>query len=840
MTLKSSVDFRYHPDKLPVNQLFLVGSWNQHGSFDPNWSATGTPMERTADGSFTAQLQLEGDPEETFFWGVRDQQEHWMLFENEAATFQLSDDSEQSFELGFRNKLGLQQKGKDGFKIGVWAPNAKEVRLLLKHQGRRQSLALKAEGDFWFLESSWGWHQFQGYAYAFEFLTSCGQSILRADPYAYRRQGSQRGVSDLFVNASGRVTHRYEQDKAGHHLLRFEAVPSGERLLDSAPFLRLFRDGKQLNKTDLKKLVLKSVSLPERETWWSSRVSPDGSIELKKKSDCEAYSVCLGSEASLRGLEYLILDRDGQSYHDPWNNVLDGHHNWSRWGIFGPQERRDPKQKRASFDTTDLIIYELHIGSVLGQGDNLRCSHLKDVESILPKIKDLGFNTIALMPTNATEGWRDWGYLGTSSFAHHEAYAEPDSHVQKSLIEFIDRAHKLKLRVFCDVVYNHVGGFHNDLWNFDGLENSWFERQAHYKPQKETLTYRPIDLNDEKEKDKEQKTESSVRETPWGAIPAFNKRPVSQFFIDHAMDQIERFQFDGIRFDFTNLIHAQGAGGTEGWKLLQGINQRLKHFYPQAITFAEEFPPHPIITTAVEDGGAGFHGMWNTEHQHRLVFNNHGPSICQNLAEDSTPPLDHFLAHLLHPHGFSEPHNSATVLSNHDEVGNAQRLKNIVKTHAKGTDIARLVSWFSLLCPGYPILFQGTEDLAQNYFSWGLPHTWDGASHFSTNDICRERLQHRDGVKDVLKLRQAHPGLWSSVPITEHFLDRDKSLLGIRRDKYWIVGNFGPKTQPSPKQTFLKCKLILNSENKKYGYLGTPGRGGRVGGYALKIWEQNS
>ena len=52
------------------------------------------------------------------------------------------------------------------------------------------------------------------------------------------------------------------------------------------------------------------------------------------------------------------------------------------------------------------------------------------------------------------------------------------------------------------------------------------------------------------------------------------------------------------------------------------------------------------------------------------------------------------------------------MLSNHDEVGNARRLYHIVRGHPRGFDIARLVSWFSLLCPGYGLVFQGTEDLA--------------------------------------------------------------------------------------------------------------------------------
>ena len=272
--------------------------------------------------------------------------------------------------------------------------------------------------------------------------------------------------------------------------------------------------------------------------------------------------------------------------------------------------------------------------------------------------------------------------------------------------------------------------------------------------------------------------------------------------------------------------------------MLQGIHLRLKYFFPEAITFAEEFPPHPIITNPVQIGGAGFHGMWNTEHQHRLIFDHNHPSITQSLITGGAPDLSRFLEHLTFPQGFSTPCNSATVLSNHDEVGNAKRLYNLVKEHRRGLDIARLVSWFSLLCPGYPILFQGTEDLASNFFSWGLPHTWDGASHLLGEKLPKYRKDHLSGIRDVLRLRNSNHDLWAQQTVEQHYLHQDHRLLAIKRGRFWIAGNFGPTTRKLPEEMLENCQLVLNSEKKAYGYQGKSSRGRRIGGYSVKVWKQ--
>lgn len=837
MTTRYAIRFRYHPDGMVLKRPSLIGSWDSNGRFHDDWTDSGRPLEPMPDGSWQVTCELEAEPEETFWWGVRDRGE-WMLFGQPAIAFQPSDPEQRSqvFSLGNRGRLGVNPTSGDGYTVGVWAPHAQAVELWLNPEGDKLRIALREAADgIWEATAETGWAAMEGLPYAYAVTTSEGQTVLRSDPYARRRQGPQKGVSDLYLTAQGKPTHRYAQEKDGHHLLRFEAVP--RQPLRRAPTLRLWRDGSPLDKKALGALLSERVTLPEIEAWWADHVEMDGTLRLVRRVDVEAYALCLGPAAALSGLDYRIEDEQGGTYHDPWRQRLDGHHNWPRFGIVSRPLTGTRRERKATQPVGDLVLYELHVGSLLGSGGNLRTSTFGEVAEKLPAIRDLGFTAIALMPTNPSEGHRDWGYLGTSSMAHQEAYANPGQSAEESLLEFIATAHKLGLSVFTDVVYNHVGGNHNDLWHFDGYKNPWFEwvSNADLLPQVVgDLPERPNDTAD----DKPRTAAPTVRNTPWGPIPAYNKRPVYQFFVDHAIDSVARLGFDGIRFDFTHYMHAQPAGGGHhGWTLLQEINRRLKHFFPDVLTFAEEFPQHTIITTPVSEGGAGFDAMWNTEHQHRLIYSAHHLSVTQAAVVGQPLPLRSFMEHLLHPVGFSRPTCSVTVLSNHDEVGNAIQIARLVAPHPRGGDLARVVCALSLLCPGYPIMFQGTEDMAVNPFTWGIPSSWDGDSHLQDETkLSESRRQHLRMTGDVLQFRQRRRDLHSEVPISNHLLDRQARVVAFRRAGLWVVANLGDKPYALPAEVRVTGDELFSTEEKLYGYTRRKTSGRKVGSLALKVF----
>lgn len=838
MKRRYPIRFCYHPDGLALKRPGVFGSWDAEGRYHPDWTDSGRPMESFDDGSWQVTFELEAAEGETFYWGVRDEGE-WMLFGQSALAFTPSklEDSFQVFSMGNRHRFGVNPLPNDGFSVGVWAPNARSVELVVDPDDESRRFPLSEANGIWSARFSQGWSEIEGFPYAYSVVTSEGGRVLRSDPYARRRQGPQRGVSDLFVRADGSQTHRYAQDARGFHLLRFEAVPRDRPGLLEPPVLRFFDEDRALDSEALAARFFPSMNLHGEETWWSERVRPDGSISLKVRSEVEAYAVCVGPAEALTGLRYEITDSRGAAYHDRWNSKLEGYHNWPRFGLVSRPIGGSRRRFKSHQPVGDLIIYEMHIGSILGQGGNLKTSTFAEAAKILPEIKALGFTAIALMPTNPSEGWRDWGYLGTSSMAHQEAYADPQESAEQSLLAFLKAAHDLDLSVFTDVVYNHVGGEHNDLWNFDGFKNPWFEWEADPAlgisalgtelPERPSETSNALPLTEN----------PTVKNTPWGPIPAYCKRPVFQFFIDHATDCVERLGFDGIRFDFTHLIHSQPAGGGHhGWLMLQEINRRFKYFFPHVVTFAEEFPQHQIITTPVDEGGAGFDAMWNTEHQHRLVYSQHRLSVAEAAANGKPLPLRRYLEHLLHPAGFSRPSCSVTVLSNHDEVGNAIQIASLVGVHPRGWDLARAICWLSLLSPGYPIIFQGTEDLATNPFTWGIPSSWDGDSHLLQGKLADHRLRHLEAIRDVLRLRLSRRDLHSEVPISNHYLNESAGVVGFRRASVWVVVNLSETLFTLPEEIRVEGPPLLSSEDERYGYDGEKTGDGELGGFSLKVF----
>ena len=163
----------------------------------------------------------------------------------------------------------------------------------------------------------------------------------------------------------------------------------------------------------------------------------------------------------------------------------------------------------------ELVFYELHIGTFTPAGT------YEAAAAELPRLADLGFTAIELMPLATFGGQWGWGYDGVLPFAPHPAYGTPDD-----LKRFVDAAHALGLCVFLDVVYNHFGPDGNYLH-----------------------AYAPTFF-------------SATNDSPWG--PAINfdgegSATVREFFVHNALYWIEEFRMDGLRLDAVHAIVEQKA-----------------------------------------------------------------------------------------------------------------------------------------------------------------------------------------------------------------------------------------------------------------------------------------
>ena len=737
----------------------LVGSWDSKGWYSQRWTTTALPMEKGEDGKYRATVELRNDAPHDWQWGVTGEvaghQGEWMIPSEGNRKLSLTAPQQvEEYAPTTYHKMGAHREGNDlGFR--VWIPFARDVQVkMLPADGPPTLVPMTqdARTGMWGATMPGAWDKMQGQPYVYQVTTSEGKVQELSDPYARQMEGAQRGVGRVYLHAqTGQEIHKFWQVPK-LEMLRFEV--QGHEKADSVDLV--FRDdsGNALGRDELMKRLgtvdSKLVSQMHGGKFtdlWSDLVKPDGHIPLVRQG--RAWATLVNNIPGLDGLHYefqvrerdaagqatLVGDRnrDGvlqpgeraaTAFNDPFSNRIDAATIGSpRASIITASsfEFKHDDAPRMETDPKRFVIYQMHVGSVFGEAGNVTRSTFKDLIAHLDYMKSMGVNCLELLPTNEFEGSRDWGYIGTSHFAQAEAYGFEDDNGQwvngtEALKRFIDAAHEKGFNVFNDVVYNHFGGDFNGLWNVDGAANPYFN----WKDGKTVpgADGKPV-VNKE------------IRDTPWGAMPAFNRDAVRQFVVDNASMQVEELHFDGLRFDFTHPIQDQGS---EGWTVLRDINRTVKLFKPGTMTVAEEFPYDPALTEpARPDGsGAGFNAEWNTEFQHRLVHDNDNPSIIQQAARGWQTNMDRFMDELVNHPGFSSWEHSVTVVSDHDEVGNAERtvsaasgdqIPELPSTWARGA--ARFAFGIGMTSPGVPMFFQGEESLAKNPFKWGVPSTWD-------------------------------------------------------------------------------------------------------------------
>ncbi|GHG46628.1 malto-oligosyltrehalose trehalohydrolase [Sinomonas cellulolyticus] len=151
------------------------------------------------------------------------------------------------------------------------------------------------------------------------------------------------------------------------------------------------------------------------------------------------------AEALARGERYgFLLDGEGP-YPDPRSRRQpDGVHALSAG--FDPAAHAWADDTWAGRELPGSVIYELHVGTFTQEGT------LDVAAERLPYLADLGVGFVELLPVNAFNGPRNWGYDGVLWYAVHEGYGGPAAYQR-----FVDAAHAAGIGVIQDVVYNHFG-----------------------------------------------------------------------------------------------------------------------------------------------------------------------------------------------------------------------------------------------------------------------------------------------------------------------------------------------------------------------------------------------
>lgn len=244
-----------------------------------------------------------------------------------------------------------------------------------------------------------------------------------------------------------------------------------------------------------------------------------------------------------------------------------------------------PRPKRQD----DLRIYESHVGIASWEGKI--ATYKEFAQNVIPRIKDLGYNTIQMMAVMEHAYYASFGYQVTSFFAASSRYGTPEE-----LKEMIDVAHANGITVLLDVVHSHASkNVVDGLNQFDGTNSCYFHDGGRGTN----------DLWDSR----------LFNYTEWEVL---------RFLLSNLRWWIEEYKFDGYRFDGVTsmLYHTHGMGhgfsgdygeyfglntDTESLVYLMLSNHMLHTLYPDfMITIAEEVSGMPALCRPIEEGGTGF------------------------------------------------------------------------------------------------------------------------------------------------------------------------------------------------------------------------------------------
>ncbi len=233
------------------------------------------------------------------------------------------------------------------------------------------------------------------------------------------------------------------------------------------------------------------------------------------------------------------------------------------------------------------LIYECHIG--MAQESYKVGSYREFKENILPRVKELGYNTIQIMAIMEHPYYGSFGYQVSNFFAASSRYGSSDD-----LKDLVNTAHGMGIAVLLDVVHSHAVKNTNEGLNmFDGTEYQFF----HSGPKGE--------------------------HSAWGTkLFNYGKNEVLHFLLSNLKYWMERFHFDGFRFDgVTSMLYLDHGLGSafsnydmyfsmntdvEAVTYLQLANALIHEINPYALTVAEDMSGMPGMCLKIEDGGIGF------------------------------------------------------------------------------------------------------------------------------------------------------------------------------------------------------------------------------------------
>ncbi len=248
-----------------------------------------------------------------------------------------------------------------------------------------------------------------------------------------------------------------------------------------------------------------------------------------------------------------------------------------------PYDWKSPQPQKPSHP----LIYEAHIG--MSSQEAKISSYHEFQETVLPRIKALGYNTIQLMAIQEHPYYGSFGYQVSNFFAPSFRFGTPEE-----LMALIDTAHGMGISVILDIIHSHaVKNEKEGIGCFDGSDHLYTHHgeKGHHK----VWDSRCFD---------------------------YGKPETVHFLLSNLKYWLEKFHFDGFRFDgVTSMCYFDHGLGVDFLEYAQYFNENVdedaityltlanklaREIRPDVMTIAEDVSGMPGMAFPVEQGGIGF------------------------------------------------------------------------------------------------------------------------------------------------------------------------------------------------------------------------------------------
>jgi len=323
----------------------------------------------------------------------------------------------------------------------------------------------------------------------------------------------------------------------------------------------------------------------------------------------------------------------------------------------------------AAAPLTQLVIYELHIGTFTAEGS------FDAAAKQLAELAELGITAIEVMPVAEFPGRHGWGYDGVYLSAAQSSYGGP-----LGFQRLVDAAHAHGLSVILDVVYNHVGASGNTALAAFG---------PYFTQRYSTFWGQAINYDDE------------------------HCDPVREWVLQSAEGWVRDFHVDGLRLDAIHAIFDSSAK-----PILGEIAARVHAARQGALVIAESGLNDPKVIRPPEQGGYGHDAQWADDFHHALRALLTGDrdgwyaefGTVSDLAKAFHRPFVHdgqYSAFRKRRFGLGAddrpPEQFVVFDQDHDQVGN-RAFGDRLPAEARP-----LAAFCTLLSPFVPMLFMGEE-----------------------------------------------------------------------------------------------------------------------------------